>query len=528
MRNILGYKYSKNAGRVLAASLIISAGLMSCKKYTELTPKDQLGEGVVFTDSTNVEYALNGVYNSAAIGTYNDGSGRGYPFGAASIEQAEMRGEDMVNLATFYEITYKSTITTTTANNVNMWLNLYAMINQANVFIDGAKAAQKSGVISAAKELQLESEARFLRALGHHELLIQFCRPYADGNGGKPGVPYRDVAINSSSKMADALKVGRGTVAEAYTKMLADLDFAEQNIGNGQVISKASKGAVIALKTRIKLHMGDYAGVITEAAKLGADKPVPLSPIGGYKLVDSVATVFTAADKNSESIFSIANSTLANGGTNGALGPMFGPAALSGRGLVSLSANLYNATWWVGDDLRRFNLTYKSTDKKVYSYKFRDYATRTDWAPIVRYAEVLLNAAEAYARTGNNGQAFILLNVVRNRSLPAASLNRFTVAPADVILAILRERRIEFQGEGRRWPDIHRLALDATYGTGGIPAKVDPLDITATDYQAASGVVLPTKVAAIPYSDYRFLWPFPSTEVNANPTLKAQQNPGYN
>jgi len=39
-------------------------------------------------------------------------------------------------------------------------------------------------------------------------------------------------------------------------------------------------------------------------------------------------------------------------------------------------------------------------------------------------------------------------------------------------------------------------------------------------------VVTPTK-GAIAYTDFRFLWPIPATEVAANPTLAAQQNAGY-
>ena len=32
---------------------------------------------------------------------------------------------------------------------------------------------------------------------------------------------------------------------------------------------------------------------------------------------------------------------------------------------------------------------------------------------------------------------------------------------------------------------------------------------------------------AIPYDDYRFVWPIPVSELNTNPMLAAQQNPGY-
>src|SRR5690606_9439902 len=127
-----------------------------------------------------------------------------------------------------------------------------------------------------------------------------------------------------------------------------------------------------------------------------------------------------------------------------------------------------------------------------YNYKYRDATTKTDWAPIIRYAEVLLNVAEANARTGQTAQAFALLNAVRNRAVPVA--NQFTVAPADMIQAILDERRVEFAGEGRRWPDLHRLALDAKYGKGGIPAKINPSQVTGATYDGKT-ILTPARAA---------------------------------
>jgi len=535
MRKLLQHKY--NAGKAVLGAVVLAAALSSCEKFTELQPNAQIPEDQVFVDSANIDLAVNGMYNNAAVGSYADSytAGRGYPFGAAAIEQDEMRGEDMVNLATFYQLTYESTYSTVSANNVAMWLNLYSLINQANVLIEGVQGAAQKGVISTARAERFEAEARFLRALAHHELLIHFSFPYADGNGSKPGVPYRDVAINTPQRIEEGKKVGRGTVAEVYTKILADLDYAETKLpSTAKLISRASKGAAIALKTRIKLHKGDWAGVIAEGAKLGTDGAGPnfTSPICGYKLTASPDEPFTNQAGNDESVFSIANgaASTANGGVNGALPNMLGPADKGGRGLVATSPNLYNASFWVTGDKRRDLLqVQQTTDKAKYffNYKYRDYINKTDWAPIVRYAEVLLNVGEAYARQGNTAQAFLLLNAVRNRSVPEGS--KFTTPPADLVLAILQERRIEFAGEGRRWPDIHRLQKDANpaYVTSGIPAKVLSIKGDGSEYDLVNRpVVTPTK-GAIPYTDFRFLWPIPATEIAANPTLAAQQNAGY-
>ncbi len=81
--------------------------------------------------------------------------------------------------------------------------------------------------------------------------------------------------------------------------------------------------------------------------------------------------------------------------------------------------------------------------------------------------------------------------------------------------------------EGRRWADIHRLAPEAAYTTGGIPAKMAFGNATFATYNAVTPPTLNRTIAAIPYSDHRFLWPIPADEVSRNPTLAAQQNPGY-
>lgn len=531
-----------NFKKYIAVSSIVLI-LASCQKFTELNPRNSLSETTAFTSAANIELVANGMYNTAAIGTYAGGAGRGYPFGAAGIQQGEMRGEDMINIAAFYQITYESLYdpSAASANMVNMWSNLYALINQTNIFIDGVKKAGASGLITPQAALQYEAEGRFLRALAHHELVINWCKPFADNSGNNPGVPYRETPVTSEATVGDANQLGRGTVALDYTKILADLDFAEANLPTaGANVTRATKGAAIAIKTRVKLHQGDWAGVITEGAKLGtsATSGAYTSPIGNYTLGATPDAPFASFGNNSstERIFSIANSTTSNPGVNGAIAAMFGPADKLGRGLVATSPNLYNATFWPTNDLRRTTLQIQQTTagaRYFFNYKYRDYPTRTDYAPIIRYAEVLLNVAEAYSRTTPlDVRALNLLNAVRNRSVPNAT-DRYTIASfaSDINLtrAILNERRIEFAGEGRRWGDIHRLVLDPNFTTNGIPGKIliNQISGDGSNYNTTTRPMITPQKAGLPYSNFRFIWPIPQAELTANPALNGQQNPGY-
>ena len=75
---------------------------------------------------------------------------------------------------------------------------------------------------------------------------------------------------------------------------------------------------------------------------------------------------------------------------------------------------------------------------------------------ILRYAEVLLNKAEALAEQNKISEALVELNKVRDRvGLPAKS-----ATDKDAFMKILRkERACEFAGEGLRFWDLRRWGI---------------------------------------------------------------------
>ncbi|MCP2042204.1 RagB/SusD family nutrient uptake outer membrane protein [Pontibacter sp. HSC-36F09] len=520
----------------MAPALALAVMMTSCEKETiELLPKDRITEESAFQDPERIQLAMLGVYDAAQTGFYPGGQ-RGYPFGAASTAQGDMRGEDMLNVAAFYAFTYEGTFNaTTTLNNVAMWESLYGLINKANIMIDGVKTAAEAGVITQEQANSYEGESRFLRALAHHELLVNFARPYNEtGDASHLGVPYRRMAINDPASVDEAKAQGRNTVKESYAMLLEDLDFAEQNITVSQ-LTRASKGAAIALKTRVKLHMRDWNGVKTEAEKIVSGSGPFTSPIGGFALTAAPEGPFAGNKGNTESIFSILNSTDDNPGTNAALPVMYSGA---NRGLVAISPVIWNKPFWPVEDLRRTTLAGDFYDGEKYTTKYRDLSGWSDNTPIIRYAEVLLNLSEAIARTeGVTDKALALLNSVRGRATSetyvtgGASAAYLNISNAnDLLQAIMNERRIEFLAEGLRWKDIHRTAKEGEFGVTGVPAKVAYGAVTTEDWKAASNELRPDlfkSIPAIPYADDRFLWPIPTSETTTNPVLADQQNPGY-
>lgn len=523
---------------------VLALAITGCKKELNLSPNNAFTDESVFTTPERVNLAINGVYDAAQSGFFNGSIDRGYPFGAANVEQGDCRGEDMVNLQAFYQITYQGTYTPTSANNVNYWSSTYRLINFANIAIDGLAKASSSGIISDAVAKSASAEMRFLRAMAHHEMVVFFARPYLDGNGDKLGVPYRDFPVNGSGPVADVRKDPRPTVAQDYTKILADLDIAitDLPVTNSPAIVRAQKAAAIALKQRVLMHMGNWAAAKAEGDKLIPPTIDPMnpssvrSPIGNHGLMATPNGAFAANGLSIENLFSIKNDALDNPGVNAALPNMYGATSLGARGLVSVSPIVWNRAEWLDGDARRTTLYTLGTNangtQSIFTTKYPDYVQRGTNNPIFRYAEVLLMQAEAEARldAGVSQRAIDLLNTVRNRSIPNPATNQFTAASfagkEALVAAILWERRFEFAAEGKRWMDIHRTAMDpiASLRPVGIPSKVPNGTGGAAIY--GIGVPLPaTMQPAIPYSDYRFIWPIPTDEISQNPVIV--QNPGY-
>ena len=482
-------KLYKNISVVALGTALFSLPVFTaCESdVVDLEPVDKFSELTAYGTEERCELAVVGAYDAAQCGMYVDpndfGWARGYPFGAASILQGEMRGEDMNLTAQFYDYTYSATYNLTTANNVAMWETSFEAINRYNTVYAGIEGAVAAGVITEEKGNQYKGECLFLRALTYHNLMIHYALPYNVEGNNNYGMPIYTKAVNDPSQLAEQQSIGRSTVKDTYDQILSDLNNAESmlpDIIDADKIGRASKGAAIALKTRVYLHMRDWNNVVTEAKKLEG---------GRFILETNPATPFVSYKDNQESIFSIPNDSQDNGSVNGAMSAMM--SAREGG--------------------------------------------REEYAPILRYAEVLLNEAEAAARAGDKTLALEKLNQVRDRSLADPATQTYKASDfantKALVEAILWERRIEFQGEGRRWEDIHRLAADDLLPSGGIPAKIEYNNVKNQGAFVVGGEVKAEWFGNIkqfiPYTDKRFIWPIPLNDILRNPTLAAQQNAGW-
>jgi hypothetical protein len=542
MKNTM--KYIKQFRKlVLAPVILVTVMISSCTDIIDTSPYSSIDENAAFSTPSLCDLSVTGMYQAAQRGDYG-GAGRGYPFGAAFVEQGDCRGEDVVNIAAFYQYTYEGTYTTGTANNVWMWSDTYRLINRANIVLEGAQIAADNGVITQAKADEYKGEALAFRAMAHHLLLVHFSRPYKDTpTASHWGVPYRKIPNNTPANIETNAAMDRGTVAQCYTDILADLNEAENLLplkaarSGKTAVTRWTKQAAAAMKTRVYLHMYDWNNVITEAKKFETGGTYA----GTASLEASPNGAFAALGYSTkENLISIENSATNNPTVNGALASQY-----KRRQLVCISPIAWRNPRWLADDKRRTSAVASSsgvvdaaamvfttgTNSVRFTNKYKDEVGYSDGSPMIRYAEVLLNAAEAYARNNDVTNGLANLNLVRNRALADPVTQAYTAASfadnVELLGAILDERRIELVMEGQRWSDISRLQFCPYFPIAGMPGKLANAMPANSEYTLGTPYTGPYGVTAKPYTDNRFLWPLPAIETNANPVLAAQQNPGY-
>ena len=132
----------------------------------------------------------------------------------------------------------------------------------------------------------------------------------------------------------------------------------------------------------------------------------------------------------------------------------------------------------------------------------------------MRYAEVILCAAEAYFEAGNNSKADEMMNLIRTRA-KAPTKSGYTRDE------IRREKRIELCGEYTRWMDITRwgIAYDLLKNQGEKLPMLGPNgQVTYSVYNTNANLY------GFKQGKHELL-PFPGTEVRLNSNII--QNPGW-
>ncbi|MVT08920.1 RagB/SusD family nutrient uptake outer membrane protein [Chitinophaga tropicalis] len=465
-------------------SLILLLSFTACSQDELLNtePDTSITAGNAFTTPSRILGLVNGAYDGVKNASF---------YGGRYLLYLDVRGEDFINITanSFTGFESWSNSYSSGSNDINnLWGAAYTAINLSNILIDGL--SKSTGVISDSLNKQYVAEAKFIRALSYYSLVTIFARPYVEDQGASKGLPLRLQAETTSASN----DLARSTVAEVYTRILADLDDAEAGLpdAHGSALlntTRAHKSTAIALKTRVYLNQGNYARVIEESKKLVPQTTAPFSTTFGVQhKLQNIVTVFSSDYTTTESILSMPMTDLDSYTGQSSIAYIYNTNA---EYYLNPSGIFGDAQWGSSDTRRSF---LRLSSGRYYFQKYAKPSPFLDYIPVIRYAEVLLNYAEAAARTGNTDLSVALLKAVHSRSDATYTFAEDALGTeANLVNTIWKERRIELIGEGFRSNDLLRTLQT-------IPAK------GSSSLQAA----------AVAPSAANYIFPSPNSELLTN------------
>jgi hypothetical protein len=348
---------------------------------------------------------------------------------------------------------------------------------------------------------QIIAEARFLRAYYYFELVKFF--------GAVPLIIDKRIGIE------EARTLPRNPASEVYAQIEEDLNFAASVLPwTATVKGKATRGAALALLGKAYLYQGKFleaSNTLDEVRNSGI-----------FSLISDYSQLFLAANENNaETVFDIQYTGL-EGGSYGCLVCLEGNAAPGFHGIRQYNGpvygdgnsynlptqNLYDA--YASIDPRRGysildidafiaaqpnpqTITYAigaGGHTGFYNNKYikrqgeiglpdNDLTSPVNYR-VIRYADVLLMAAEAHFHLGNTSLAQQLVNQVRTRvGIPGISVNSLN--------DIYKERRYELAGEGHRFFDLVRTGQAQSNITGFVTGKHELFPIPQVEIDLTGG-----------------------------------------
>lgn len=417
-----------------------------------------------------------------------------------------------------------------------VWAGLYGSINTSNLMIEKIGPFIEANKESLSEEdlLELrryEGEAKFNRAFMYFYLYQHFCQPYDAAKADVPALGLPLVTVYHPTKDRKSYP-GRSTMKQTYTLIEQDLQDCydalkeyETKVSRDAVAQNSSylsSYTVDALRARIALYKGDYEAAATFATNVIMSRVWTLTTGANY-------TNLWTTDTGSELIFVpfvdadeapyISATGTAWTSTNGVSADYICSSDL---------ANLYD-----GNDLRKNfvrALNLQVNGEVVQSPCFNKFPGNPNLnsdlslsgknkPKMFRLSEMYLTLAEAdcLKAAPNEADALLLLNDVRRaRASVPAFYKDATYSGAELLQQIRRERLKELVGEGFRMFDLRRYHEGFTRSYLYANELVDQI------------LVYAGKNVRYDVDDYRYVWPIPSAEINVNPQLVGQQNPGYN
>ncbi len=478
--------------------------LSACgNSWLNLDPSTSTSSDKAIVDYYSATVALNGLYDGI-----QGSSSRVSYYAARMFYTGDVRGDDMqartqgMRSSSTYEMRY------TQDNAPVIWAIPYNVIRRSNNIL---QAIENGKVADATAEQlnSLKSEALAIRALVHFDLCKLYGVPYSVDNGASLGVPIviEPIGVNALPK--------RSTIAEVYAQVISDL---KESLDLGGLKTTKNYGYVNswyvkALLSKVYLYKEDNAQALALAEDVLKNSPYVLWTAEEY--IDGWNTNDTG---RKEMLFEIINKNSSDWADREGIAYLMYEDGYADLIATKSFIDMLGAD---PNDVRNGILIapqinedlieqYGKTPIFVNKFPPANGDVRLNSLPMMRLSEVYLIAAEAAAKLGKSDKAAEYLNIIHLRANPAAS----PVSQADATLdRISVERRKELVGEGQRFFDAMRNNETIVRYTN------------QNDMQLHYTLIPESQKFDRTY--FRTLFPIPIDEVNVNPNLRGQQNPGY-
>jgi len=457
--------------RLRTLLLVIPALILavSCgDDFTVLAPQSERNVETFYQSDTDFEVAINGAY---AVLADNDLYGRNL------MLLHEMRSDNTLNdggatglaeslerITRFDELTDASELETT-------WAGSYKVISSLNTILARIDNVDFDNPVLGER---IKGEALFIRSLVYYNLAVTF------GN-----IPLQLEEVTSPN-----VEINQVSADVIYNQIATDLEEAEGLLPASYPssnVGRATSGAAATLLGLVHLTNGNDGQAETALRRVVSSQE--------YELVPDYTDIWGPSNENNvESIFEIQYKS-------------------GGQGTGSGFTEYYSPDLSISGGVGGGNVPQAPTDDLITSYdqpadsRLETIGTDLDGDPylnkydatqaiafdsdvnfiVFRYADVLLLLAEAI---GEGTEAYDLIDEVRSRSGLTTPSSTLTGSFEEILL---NERRREFVGENKRWPDLLRF---------GVAQQV------MADYLSDEG---------FSPSDIRLLYPIPQRELDAAP-----------
>ena len=410
--------------KIIYTSLFLTGGLLltSCRKDFTETQFFQSKQAEPLKTVEEASSFVNGTYAQMRAMSY---------LGAYYLAYGEVRSDEIYNDTSVGRFRAES-LYTMDANNGNArdtWTTIYGVIANINNVINAPDnlSSQKAGggVANPSEVKAIKAQAYAIRGMAFFDLLRLYGQKYTGGTLGVP-LPLQYNALANTT---------RPTIEQTEAQIEADFNMAIQlfqeaataqrktlaGLVNTTDKTKLSPMAVKAYQSRFYLYKGDWDKVATLSKEI----------IDSHKYEVVPAADLSASfvkPNTSNSIFELAV------GVSGSLGASGYGYLFNSGGYGTLLPTDYALSLFDNADARRNLFAGNSRVGYFLNGKFSDLQSQSN-LKLVRYEEVLLNAAEAYLNKGNQATALTYYNQLRAQ-------RGFTAAATSLTLEELKKERL--------------------------------------------------------------------------------------